>query len=63
MSNCCGKFSVKCVNSNSQNHVFTRKLTFGKVVNFISKVKRSLWAKIMSLTKQAIKQSVINIIT
>ena len=63
VSNCCIKFSAKSVYSNGQDHVFPTKLTFGKVANFIFKVKRARYAKIMSFTKTAIKQSVINIIT
>ena len=63
VSNCCLKFSAKCAYSNSQNHAFFRKLTFGKVAKFTSKVKRSWWAKIMLLTKNAVNQSVIGTIT
>ena len=56
VSNCCIKFSAKSVYSNGQDHVFPTKLTFGKVANFLSQVKRSLWTKMTSLTKNAVKQ-------
>ena len=63
MSNCCVKISTKSDHSNRQNHVFPRKLTFGRVANVISQVECSWWARITSLTKIAIKQSGLNVIT
>ena len=61
--NCCVKISTKSDHSNRQNHDFPRKLTFGRVANFIPQVEYPWCARITSLTKIAIKQSGINIIT
>ena len=63
MSNCYVKFSAKSVDSDGENRVISRKLTFRKVANVISHVKCSWWAKVTALTKNAIKQSEIDIIT
>ena len=63
MPNCCVKISIKSDHSNCQNHIFPRKTTFGRVANVISQVECSWWARITSLTKIAIKESVINMIT